>query len=451
MSTLDRLALAVLQPGFVGTTLPDPLARLLEQGLGGVCLFDANTHAGPEALTALCGAIHAAHPDAVVAVDEEGGDVTRLHTATGSPFLAAAALGHLDDLAATRATGAGIGRELAASDLDLVLGPVADVNSNPDNPVIGTRSFGSDRDLAARHVAAWVEGAESSGVAACLKHYPGHGDTHLDSHVDLPVVATAEPEPFRAGIAAGARAVMTSHIVVTDLDADRPATFSPVVLRTLREELGFAGAVVTDALDMAGASAARGIPEAAVLALAAGADVLSLGPATPTDLVLETRAALVLAVRDGRVPEERLVEAAGRVPSLRRRQPTASAGPVDPSAGPRSLVVEGELPDLTGALVVTLETPVSAAIGDVPRGIRADHDGLVVDGRPLVVQVRDLHRHPAREAQVRSAAERVPVVVVDYGWPGPFDLPAARIVTHGGSLPAYAAVEALLREHGWSG
>jgi beta-N-acetylhexosaminidase len=459
--SLERLALAVQQPGFAGTSLPSSVLRLYEEGLGGLCLFDGNTSSGPEAVARLCAAVHEANPGAVVAVDEEGGDVTRLHSATGSPVLAAAALGVVDDVALTRAAGALVSVELAGCGIDVDFGPVADVNSDPDNPVIGTRSFGADPTRVAAHVAAWVTGLQATGVAACLKHFPGHGDTSEDSHLALPVVAAArevlearELTPFRAGVAAGARAVMTSHILLPALDPDRPATFSPTVIGLLRTDLGFDGAVVTDALDMAGASAGREIPEAAVLSMAAGADLLCLGADKDVALVRAVQAAIVAAVRGGRLGEARLAEAAARTATLRSR-PVAVEAP-DPAgqlAGARAaLRVEGDLPDLTGALLARVDSPVSIAIGDVPWGLPTDVEastGLAQDGRPLVVQARDAHRSPGVLAMLTDLAERTTVVLVDYGWPGPLDLPVTRVLTHGGSRPSYDAVAGLLRAHGW--
>ena len=264
-------------------------------------------------------------PGAVVAVDEEGGDVTRLHVPDGSPVLGPLALGAADDLALTRAVGRAIGLELAAVGITLDLGPVADVNSNADNPVIGTRSFGSSASEAAAHVAAWTLGLQSAGVAACAKHFPGHGDTAEDSHlalpvldVDMPMLAARELVPFVAAIEAGTAAVMTSHVVVPALDPALPATLSAPILGLLRDRLGFRGVIVSDALDMAGASAARGIPEAAVLSIAAGADLLCIGADNSVEQVRSIQAALVDAVRAGRLAEERLAEAAKAVARPRR-------------------------------------------------------------------------------------------------------------------------------------
>jgi beta-N-acetylhexosaminidase len=462
--SIEQLALRVQLPAFPGTTLAPEVADLLAAGLGGVCLFGSNTAAGPEGTAQLTAAVHQASSRAVVAIDEEGGDVTRLHARSGSPVLGPAALGAADDLDLTRDTGRQVGGELVAAGVDLDLAPVADVNCNPDNPVIGTRSFGADPGRAADHVVAWVLGLQETGVAACVKHFPGHGDTAQDSHVDLPtvdagldVLVQRELVPFAAAVDAGVAAVMTSHLLVPAVDPDLPATLSPRVLALLRDRLGFTGAIVTDALDMAGASRGRGIPEAAVLSLVAGADLLCLGADKDVALVLEVQAAVVRAVRSGRLPESRLVEAAARVDALRLRptqpQPTSTDSLV---GAKRAVTVEGVLPDLRGAVVVSVAGRANIAVGDAVWGLPAE--GCVVpgpaadlpDGRgPLVVQVRDAHRHAEVGALLRVIERVRPVVVVEWGWPGPYDGRSARICTRGSSLPAVAAVRDLLRSAGW--
>jgi beta-N-acetylhexosaminidase len=311
-------------------------------------------------------------------------------------------------------------------------------------------------------VVAWVEGLQSAGVAACLKHYPGHGDTSTDSHLSLPtidapldVLVGRELVPFAAGCAAGAAAVMTSHIVVGALDVDLPATLSPRVLRHLREEIGFEGLLVSDALDMAGASAGRGIPEAAVLALAAGVDLLCLGPDKDQALVLATQAAIVSAVTAGRITEDRLAEAVDRIAARPRGGGTATAyNEAAQSAGASAaLRIEGDLPDLTGAVLVRVEDEPNKAVGVVPWGLPGEVVGPNMApgwrNRPVVVQARDAHRHPGTIALLEELFGRGPVVLVEYGWPGPLTVPVVRIVTHGGSRPSSGAVERLLRERGW--
>ncbi|MFC7495302.1 MULTISPECIES: glycoside hydrolase family 3 protein [unclassified Nocardioides] len=454
--SLETLALAVQLPAFAGSTLPDEYAVLLREGLGGICYFGTNTAEGPESVARLSAAIRAANPHAVIAVDEEGGDVTRLHALDGSPVLGPAALGRVGDLELTRQTGRAVGAELASVGITLNFGPDADVNSNPDNPVIGTRSFGTEAGPVSAHVAAWVRGHQEAGTAACAKHFPGHGDTAQDSHLALPVVdadlatlRARELAPFAAAVEAGVAAVMTSHIVVPALDPDLPGTLSAPVLGLLRDELGYDGVIVSDALDMAGASAVRGIPEAAVLSLAAGADLLCIGPEKPASLVRETQAAIVAAVHDGRLSEERLRSAAARVARLGGFEQRQLAG------ARRALTVEGELPDLSGAVVVSIATTANIAAGEVPWGLAPDvvvrpEDGFASTADALVVQVRDAHRRPEVAALLAQVAERVErAVVIEWGWPGPYDGPLSRVLTRGYSRPVATAVTELLREAGW--
>ncbi|GAA1947390.1 glycoside hydrolase family 3 protein [Nocardioides panacihumi] len=462
----QSLALRVLMPSFEGPVLPDDWAQLLHEGLGGICLFGSNIGDG-SGVRGLTDAIHAANPACLVATDEEGGDVTRLHALTGSPVLGPAALGAAHDLLLTRGVGRLVGADLAAAGIDLDLGPVADVNSQPDNPVIGTRSFGSDPGVAAAHVAAWVHGVQDTGVAACVKHFPGHGDTAEDSHLALPVLdvplATLrwrELLPFAAAVAAGTRAVMTSHIVVPALDAALPATLSPAVLGLLRGELGFDGVIVSDALDMAGASASRGIPEAAVLSLAAGADLLCIGPDKPASLVREIQAAIVAAVDGGRLPRTRLEDAAARVASLRTSYEPVALAPHSydvplREAAARVLLVEGDLPDLAGAPVLSIGTEANIAVGDVPWGLTPDvvvrpGEQPAYAAGPVIVQVRDAHRRPEVVATLDRLAESgVTPVVIEWGWPGTRQREFARICTRGCSRPGVEAVTELLRKAGW--
>src|SRR5262249_23657488 len=315
---LERLALACVWPGFPGHEAPDWVRRRLSEGLGGVCLFGWNVRDADQ-VAELTAALRAENPAVVVSTDEEGGDVTRLEVATGSSFPGNLALGVVDDLSVTAEVGAAIGSLCARVGVNLDLAPVADVNSNPDNPVIGVRSFGSDPALVARHVKAFVEGLQRCRVAACAKHFPGHGDTAQDSHLERPRAEgdlAAARLPFRAAIDAGVRAIMTAHIVVPSLD-EAPATLSPRMLTgLLRGELGFDGLVVTDALEMRAVADTVGVEESAVRAIEAGADALCLGHDLFDEAVESVCGALIGAVRDGRLAEERLAEAARRVGAL---------------------------------------------------------------------------------------------------------------------------------------
>lgn len=322
-----RLVHRVLQPGFAGDRrAPDWLARALENGLGGVVYFRHNI-GSVETTAALSASIHAAG-EALIATDEEGGIVSRLGARDGSPHVGAATLGRFDDEATTTLVAAAIGRDLRASGIDMNLAPVVDVNSNPANPVIGVRSFGASAQLVARHGAAYVRGIQQTGVLATAKHFPGHGDTSVDSHAGLPrvdapleLLRRRELAPFAAAINAGVQAVMTAHVVLAAVDADRPATLSPTVLRMLRRDLGFDGLIVTDALDMGAITGTVGLGEGCVRALLAGADLLGLGnpvlgaPDADTDIrtFTEARTAIAAAVGSGRLPVTRLEEAAARV------------------------------------------------------------------------------------------------------------------------------------------
>ena len=325
---LERLANGVLWPGFYGTEAPEWLRAELRDGLAGVVYFGQNVGEG---LPALSAEILDANPDALIGIDEEGGSVTRLESATGSTVPGAAQLGLLDDLIASEKTGAELARRVRAVGANVVLGPVADVNTDPRNPVIGVRAFGDDEALVSRHAVATIDGIQDGAVAACVKHFPGHGDTHMDSHHSLPEITLGldeyervHLEPFRAAVEAGVDAVMTAHIVVPGW-GEQPATLNPRVLGMLRE-WGFEGVIITDALDMAAIRETVGLGGGAAQALAAGADLLCIGnPTNPGDAALpdqdeqDFRAArdgIVAALRDGSLSRARVEEAAARVAAL---------------------------------------------------------------------------------------------------------------------------------------
>jgi beta-N-acetylhexosaminidase len=437
---LERLAAGCLLPPFEGLAPPAWLLRSVEEGLGGVVLFARNV-GGPEQVAALTGLLHETRPDVLVATDEEGGDVTRLEAARGSSYPGNAALGAVDDEALTEEVAAALGRDLRAAGIDLDLAPVADVLADARSPIVGVRSFGADPALVARHVAAFVRGLQGMGVAACAKHFPGHGGAKGDSHVELPTAAGdlhGAVAPFRAAIEAGVRAVMSAHVVVPALD-DVPATLSPRVLRgLLREELGFRGLVVTDALEMRAVSATAGIEEGAVRALAAGADALCLGADLTPDDVERVRNAIAGAVRAGRLPEERLAEAGRRVREA--ALPPAPAGAhVRPDVGAvaarAALRQEGRTALEREPVVVELVPEPSIAAGEAGVGLGAllardrtvrlaeapaDAAALLArhPGRQLVLVLRDAHRH----AWQRAAAEALlaaseDAVVIETGLP----------------------------------
>ena len=485
---LAQLADAVLIPPFPGHEAPPWILAALGDGLAGVTLFGLNVGspaqlagltatlraAGLEAAGlaaagagALSGAVPGAVPGMVsgggamlpvIAIDEEGGDVTRIAHQGGSPYPGNAALGAIDDVALTEAVYAALGADLAALGVTVNLAPAVDVNTAADNPVIGTRSFGADTALVARHAAAAVTGLQSAGVAACAKHFPGHGSTQLDSHhelatVDAPAGLLAERDlpPFAAAIAAGVRAIMPGHLRVPELTGDLPASLSPAALTgLLRGELGFTGVIVSDGLEMKAVSDVYGIPGAAVLAVLAGTDLLCLGRDQDWQMYADVRAALVTAVASGRMPARRLEEAAARVAELRswttavqaRGGPDgAAAAEIGLAAARRAVRVDGVPQPLHRPFVVEIVPPANMAAGAVPWGLGAwvpagslrrvstgePADGLAASiasllaeaaGRSLVIVVRDAHRHPAAaDLASRILAARPDAVVVEMGLP----------------------------------
>ncbi|WP_433531821.1 glycoside hydrolase family 3 N-terminal domain-containing protein [Micromonospora sp. CA-263727] len=473
---LRRLALGTLLAAYPGPVPPDWAVDLVADGLAGHTLFGTNIH-DPAQVAASTAALRAGRADALVAIDEEGGDVTRLAHATGSPYPGNAALGAIGDVALTRRVYQAIGAELAALGITVNLAPTVDVNSADDNPVIGTRSFGADPVRVAAHSAAAAAGLQAAGVAACAKHFPGHGDTVADSHHELPTVDVPldllrqrDLPPFAAVVAAGAKAVMTAHIRVPALTGDGPATFSRAVLvDLLRGEYGFTGAVITDALEMKGAAlAAGGIPPGAVRALAAGADLLCIGAKVDADLVERVAAEIVAALGDGRLDRARVEQAAGRAAELaawtRAAGPTI-ATPTDLgyAAARRAVRVEGVLAGLDHPLVVQVHAASTIAEGRVPWGLGPHLDGTeeirvlaaeadpaalrrLAGARPIVLVGRHLHRLPGGPELADALAATHPVTVVEMGWPADWRPASARafVTTYGAShANGRAAAEAL--------
>ena len=275
------------------------------------------------------------------------------------------------------------GRQARLLGLNWVLGPVCDVNNNPANPVINVRAWGEDPATVSRLAAAFLRGAQAEGVLCCAKHFPGHGDTSSDSHLELPLLRhsrerleAVELPPFRAAIAAGVASVMTAHLLMDALDADRPATLAPAVLDgLLRRDLGFAGLVVTDALVMEAITAHHGPVEAALLAFSAGADLI-LMPAD-ADAAID---ALVAAIDSGAIPRQRL-EA-----SLLRRERALAA--VAPAAGQPGASAEidpawgGLSGDPNGALVSPAEAALARELVELSLETRGPARGPTPSGLP---------------------------------------------------------------------
>jgi beta-N-acetylhexosaminidase len=499
---LSVLAATVLQPGFVGTSVPDWVRRWLGDGLGGVALFARNV-ASPAQVAALTAQLRAERPDVIVAIDEEAGDVTRFESRYGSSRPGNLGLGAIDDAALTEAVARDLGLELANAGITLDYAPDTDVNSNPDNPIIGVRAFGAEPDLVARHSAAFIQGLQAAGVAACAKHFPGHGDTSVDSHHAVPLIDRSREQldacelvPFRAAIAAGVQSVMTGHLLVPAYDGELAATLSPRILTDLlRVELGFEGLIVTDGIEMQGVRRTYGLEGATVRALAAGADAICVGGDHADEhTATRLRDAIVAAVRNGQLPEQRLRDAAERVCRLAawttRTQTTVGARAVADAAGRDVAVLGGpaagssgsvvglaaarravkitlgadapELPLASAAHVVEFAPARNIAIGaETPWGVGAPLDVLLsgttsvrlsaddvagmpdpavavlagAAGRPLVLVVRDAHRHPwIADTVARTLAVRPDAVVVEMGVPV--------LITGGVHLATYGATRA---------
>jgi beta-N-acetylhexosaminidase len=408
---LGRLADAILIPPFPGTDAPGWMLHALGRGLAGVTLFGQNI-AAPGQVSALTTALRAAaEDDPVIAIDEEGGDVTRVAYADGSPYPGNAALGAVDDTALTRAVYRAIGADLAVLGINFDLAPCADVLGTADSPAVGTRSFGADTALVSRHTAAAVAGLQSAGVAACTKHFPGHGRTGTDTHEAIATIEGSLAElrlvdlpPFEAAIRAGTLAIMPSHLRVPELTGDLPATVSAAAITgLLRGELGFTGVIVSDALEMRATRDMFGIPGAAVRAVAAGTDLLCLGRGGGEGEYLAVREALVAAVRDGELAGARLEEAADRVARLRgglaraRLSGAVAAGPAGAgliTSGPVTSgpVTSGVVLNIPGSDITDPDYPsqesTTPGVGLVAarRALQASGPRRTLD-RPVIIEV----------------------------------------------------------------
>jgi beta-N-acetylhexosaminidase len=470
--TVPRSLMASLLVSLPGPELPAHAARWLEDGLGGVVLFARNIES-PESLRRLCRSVRDIRPDALITLDEEGGEVTRLEAATGSSFPGARVLGVVDDVALTERVAGVIAGEIAAAGANINLAPVADVPTGAGDPVIGNRAFGEDPELVGRHAAAFVRGTQAAGVAACAKHAPGHGAATVDSHLGLPVVEldrqtlvrdhlAAFGEPVSAGVAM----LMTAHVVYAAID-DRPATISPRVLETLvREELGFDGVVVTDALTMGAIAGSVGVVAGAVAALSAGADLLCVDgdPERQSQVI----AGLGAAAAAGEIKATRVAQAATRVAELATRYPlplgTAAGRPqadrqaLGLEAARRALSTFALPAPLPGAPYVVELRAVATGVGNVrsrlvdaflqrdtgTRGEAFPPDALpdVADvlgaagGQPIVIGARDAWRRPGQASLIAAVlAERPDTVVVGLGSAADAALAPGHFVPAGGAAP----------------
>eukprot|EP00232_Nephroselmis_pyriformis_P015484 CAMPEP_0182898306 /NCGR_PEP_ID=MMETSP0034_2-20130328/27405_1 /TAXON_ID=156128 /ORGANISM="Nephroselmis pyriformis, Strain CCMP717" /LENGTH=340 /DNA_ID=CAMNT_0025032269 /DNA_START=203 /DNA_END=1222 /DNA_ORIENTATION=- len=322
--------------GFDGTKVNSHAKRLIDKGFGGAILFKRNVK-DPKQVAGLCADLkREAKAPFLIAIDQEGGRVARL----GPPFSvipSARSLGSAaDPEGAAQAAGRVLGRELRDVHIDMDLAPVVDVDTNPLNPVIADRSFSRDAAVVGRMGVAMVGGIQGQGVAACVKHWPGHGDTDVDSHLNLPVIRHSlkrlqevEMPPFKDVVNAGVAAVMVAHVATAALDSGAgddkglPATMSKGAIAYLRKELGFDGVVVTDDMEMGAIVKNYSLAGAMLAGIKAGVDLFLV--CHSEDQQLAGFNAICDAVQSGEVPEGRLLEAERHVDELRRKYVRAPA------------------------------------------------------------------------------------------------------------------------------
>ncbi|MGO4379902.1 beta-N-acetylhexosaminidase [Pseudoduganella sp. RAF53_2] len=341
---LRKIAGKLIMIRFPGTVLDAATADFIrDNGIRGVCLFRGNMtdSAQLSKLTADLRAVMG--PESLIAIDQEGGAVVRSTWVPAPP--AAMGLGAADDLELARRTGAAVARAAKSLGFNWNFAPVLDLNNNPNNPVIAERSFGAEPKRAAELAMAWMAGSHAEGVACCVKHFPGHGDTHVDSHRDLPTVDKSVDElnalelaPFRMA-APQAPAMMTAHIVYPAIDAENPATMSPAILDgILRNQWDYKGVIITDGMDMHAIAGRYGVGNAAVRALVAGADmVMALGT---TETQNETLDAIAKAIADGSITQVQIDERLARLSALAQEYPCTPRAYAEDAAD-REIMSEG--------------------------------------------------------------------------------------------------------------
>ncbi|GBG75419.1 hypothetical protein CBR_g20049 [Chara braunii] len=335
---LRREAAKLIIFGFDGTSINEHARRMLALGVGGVILFSRNI-VDPEQAAGLCAELkrRSSNSRLLIMVDQEGGKSCQLHPQCKfTPLPTAREVGSTKDPQAAVKVATVIGRELRAIHIDVCLGPVVDIDTNPANPIIAERSYGRTPEIVSSMSEAFIRQLQSQGVAGCAKHYPGHGDTPVDSHVELPTVTHGldrlngvELAPFRVAVRADVASIMVAHVAFPALsyscpsllsreererDASLPASMSTGALNYLRNQLGYSGLVLSDCLEMGGITRRFSVAEAAVAGLRAGVDMF---------LVCHTEEsqrsaidAIVGAVNDQSLPLERLREARSRVDAL---------------------------------------------------------------------------------------------------------------------------------------
>lgn len=477
MTTPHQLAGQLTMVRLFGTTLDADTRRfLIENRIRATCLFRQNmTDAAQlrgytDDLRAVMGA------QALIALDQEGGAVVRATWVPAPP--SAMALGAADDAALAHDVGAAVARAVRSLGFNWNFAPVLDLNNNPHNPVIAERSFGADPERAATLALAWMAGSESEGVACCVKHFPGHGDTHVDSHRALPTVdkPLAELErfefaPFRRA-APLAAAVMTAHIVYPALDPEVPATMShPILTGLLRERFGFQGVIITDDMDMHAIALRYGAGAAGVQALLAGADmVMATGSRASQQATLD---AIAAAIADGTLPMADVRQKLARLDALAARYPGAGADfPSEAAdralmarAWQQALTLRGDPPRPapgTPVRLVMRQDVVSDGVSEAGVGAAAlatllgqrypielvtfadadafDWDALASDGKFTILASTARLRYGARP----RATWRPDLHLALWNPYQALDIASPAVLTYGFAAPALAALDAWL-------
>jgi beta-glucosidase len=383
------------------------IARALAAGVGGFIIF-GGTRAAVQRLTTMLR--RRAREPILVGADLERGAAQQVLGLTELP--SAAALGYLNDPEATQASGIVTAREAGGVGVSWAFGPVCDLDLEAANPIVQTRAFGAAPELVGTHATAWLRGLQEHGVLGCAKHYPGHGRTTVDSHEALPVVSTPAAEllttdlrPFATAVAAGVGSVMTAHVSYPGWDPSGvAATYSSVMLGHLRATLGFDGVVVTDALIMAGATAARAEAHATVVAVAAGCDALLY----PRDFE-QVVAALDAAV-GGEIPVARAEEAIGRVDRA-----AASWRPAEPGGDEADLAAHGAFADgLADRALYLIERGPGRAVPRHPSVPVVDDD----IGGPYTVGPRDVLERSLELGTARRQGRIVALYAEPRSWKG---------------------------------
>ena len=411
--TIEEKVGQLIMVGFEGPQANEAIeTHIRERLVGGVVLFSRNIQS-PQQTAELTNELQrlasgtARQIPLFIGIDQEGGWVIRLKE--GATVLPGnMALGATDSTELAERAGEITAVELAAVGVNLNFAPVMDVNNNPQNPVIGRRSFGESPELVSRLGVAYIHGLQHNGVLATAKHFPGHGDTTVDSHFYLPTVShdqerihALELKPFRAAIDADVAAIMTAHIVYPAFDADRPATLSPAILTDLlRKELGFDGLLITDAMEMKAIDARYQSGEAAVMAVEAGADIV-LALQTPAKQ-LEVFDTLLSAVKSGRISPARLDQSVERI--LKSKEAAFNQRFVDPDA------VGGTVgTDAHQQLAQTIASQAITVVGNrdnfLPLKLEPKTSVLILNESPTLFENFKAHHPNTTEARIPEKPE----------------------------------------------